>query len=228
MGVDVEPSSSLSASPATFAGQEVSGQPAQPSLCDASLVRPESQIDRIQTVDLGESPAGFRVATPQGYSEFWTRGTPPDDLVASARALDQDWVQRWEQRLRSGNENPKAVAVDTGRISEVVAIVITLTPADEESGDALAATFAEGYEGVGFPVGEACGVSLNGADGAYVEHTVPGPDADGSADRSQLQFLIPDPPNQALWGVTCDVPKSLGSEVKGQCFEIASTFRPLY
>lgn len=227
MGVDVEPSSSLSASPATFAGDQTSGQPAQPSLCDVSLAPPEGQIDRTHTVNLGESSAGFQVATPQSYSDFWTWGTPPDELEASARALDPSWVERWEQRLRSGNENPKAIAVDNGRSSEVVAVVVTLTPPGEEPGDALAASFAEGYESVGFPVGEACGVSLDGMDAAYVEHTVPGSGAGDAADRSQLQFLIPDPPHNALWGVTCDAPKALVSEVKRQCLEIASTFRPL-
>lgn len=222
MGVDVE----ASADPAALGADVNSREPVQPALCDSSEWPAQSATGSTRTVNLGEESAGFSVSTPQAYSQFWARGTSPDELVELARARDEAWTERWEQRLRSGNENPKAVAVDEDRSTELVAVIVTLTPAEGESGDDLAAVFAGGYQGVGFGVGEACGVTLNGADGAYVEHTVPAP-AEGLPHRTQLQFLIPDAPNDVLWGMTCDVPESIASEVKRQCAQMASTFRPL-
>lgn len=227
MGVEVEASSSADAGPAMLGDDPALTGPAEPSLCGASVAMSEDRLERVHTVYLSGQTTGFRISTPPGYSEFWQRGTAPEELEQAARSMDEAWVERWEERLRSGNENPKAIAVDTGRTGGLVAVVVTRTPAGAEAGDTLAATFAAGYESAGFAVGEACGIRVGGADGAYVEHTVPARVAGGAQDRTQLQFLVPDSRRGALWGVTCDVPKPLASEVKRQCAEIVSTFEPL-
>lgn len=227
MGVDVEGSSSAEAGPATLGDGPPLAEPAEPSLCGASMATYGDRPERTHTVNLSGQAAGFRISTPPSYSEFWQRGTAPEELEQAARSVDESWVERWEERLRSGNENPKAIAVDTGRTGGLVAVVVSLTPGGADAGDALAATFAGGYESAGFPVGEACGIRVGGADGAYVEHTVPARVAGGAQDRTQLQFLIPDARHGALWGVTCDVPKELASEVKQQCAGIVSTFETL-
>ncbi|CAN5861750.1 hypothetical protein BH23ACT12_BH23ACT12_19950 [soil metagenome] len=180
-----------------------------------------------QTVVADEGLGSFKLSAPQGYSPFWRAGTSPDILLELAEPLDPEWAGFWEQRMRSGDTNTRAIMVDGTREDAVAAVHVTLTQAYPQTGSALADRFAQDYSEGGGTIGERCGVRANGDDGAFVEHTVPGEFLDSNVDRVQLQFLIPDPPNDLLWGVTCDVPRPLAGEVKKTCREIASTFRPL-
>ncbi len=182
---------------------------------------------RTQTVIVNEGLGSFRVSTPASFSPFWRHGTPSDDLLTMAEERDPAWTAYWKERIDSGEVQTRAISLDGDRSDELVAVLITIAEAPDESGDALAAAFADNYGGGGALLGESCGVRANGADGAYVEHTVPTSVVGGRVDRTQLQFLIPDRPNNALWGVTCDVPKGTASEVKDICRQIASTFEPL-
>lgn len=229
-----------------------SGVAVQPLLCAGNTVVSEEQADTgtpvtedevlaqvlgggdtkpedfmTQTVVVDDGFGSFSLAAPQGYSAFWRAGTPPDILLELAEPLDEAWTAFWEDKMRSGDTNVRAIMVDGNRDDAVSAVQVTLTEAYPQSGDALADRFAQDYTEGGAKIGERCGIRANGSEGAYVEHTVPGDLLGSSVDRTQMQFLIPDEPNELLWGVTCDVPVSLAAEVKQTCREIASTFRPL-
>ncbi len=228
------------------------GVAVQPHLCGGSTVLSDEQADTgtavtedemlahvlvagetkpedfmTQTVVVDEGFGSFSLAAPQGYSAFWRAGTPPDILLELAKPLDGEWAGFWEGRMRSGDTNVRAIMVDGRREDGVSTVQVTLTEAYPQSGDALADRFAQDYTEGGATIGERCGIRANGSEGAYVEHTVPGDILGSRVDRTQIQFLIPDDPNELLWGVTCDVPVSLAAEVKNTCREIASTFRPL-
>ncbi len=182
---------------------------------------------RGQAVIVDEGLGSFRISTPSGYSTLWRNGTSPEALLEVSESRDRSWTEFWRDRIDSGGLNVRAIAVDSDKTDEVVALMITLTPGMPETGQEMADVFAESYEAGGFSVRESCGVRANGQDGAYVEHIVPAESLEGPNDRTQLQFLIPDPPNDALWGVTCDVTEGSAVEVKQLCREIASTFEPL-
>ncbi|HEX2150234.1 MAG TPA: hypothetical protein VHI31_08710, partial [Actinomycetota bacterium] len=180
-----------------------------------------------QTVIVDEGFGSFSLSAPRSFSPFWRAGTSPDLLLEEAEPLDEEWAGFWGDRMRRGDTAARAIMVDGARTNEVSAVHVTLTESYPQSGDELADLFAQDYTEGGGTIGERCGIRANGEDGAYVEHTVPGDLLDSAVDRTQLQFLIPDAPNELLWGVTCDVPKSLAAEVKQTCRDIASTFRPL-
>lgn len=226
--------------------------PAEPSLCTTDTVVSAEMADsgeaasvldmqarlltsqpdnpegfRSQTVIVDAGLGSFRISLPRSYSVLWRYGTSGRELLADAEERDPVWRGFWEPLVGRDDIDTRAISIDLDESDEVVAVLITLTPASEESGDALAAGFAGYYAGSGGTVGESCGVTANGSDGAYVEHTVPRRIVGGGQDRTQLQFLIPDPPNNALWGVTCDVPRPMASQVKDRCRQIASTFQPL-
>ncbi|HEX2054052.1 MAG TPA: hypothetical protein VHJ78_10055 [Actinomycetota bacterium] len=225
---------------------------AQPALCEAETVlsaepadsaepltamelqarlivdtAPKPEGFRSQTVIVDQGLGSFRIATPTTFSAFWRNGTPADELTELAQARDEAWTDYWGGQIESGDVETRAISIDGGRQDALVAVLITLTEAPEQTGDSLARAFAQRYGSGGVPIGESCGVRANGADGAYVEHTIPRSMIGGGTDRTQLQFLIPDRANNALWGVTCDVPKALASDVKARCVEIAATFQPL-
>lgn len=187
--------------------------------------KPEGYLT--QTVVVDEGLGSFQLSAPQGYSAFWRAGTPPDILLGLAEPLDEEWAGFWEQRMRSGDTNTRAIMVDGTRDDAIAAVHVTLTQSYPQTGSALADSFAQDYTEGGGTIGERCEVRANGAKGAYVEHTVPGRLLGSDTDRVQLQFLVPDAPNDLLWGVTCDVPSPLAAEVKQTCRQIASTFRPL-
>lgn len=197
----------------------------QARLLSQPAVKPEGFISQAVVVD--EGLGSFRISTPSGYTPLWRNGTPARELFSIAGPLDQAWVNFWQGQMELGELNARAIAVDASKNDEVTALIITLTSGLEESGDAMADVVSETYSGGGWPVREACGIRVNGADGAYVEHIVPAEVVDGPADRTQLQFLIPDLPNNALWGVTCDVTEKSVVEVKTTCLEIAGAFEPL-
>jgi hypothetical protein len=226
--------------------------PVQPALCGAGTVISDETADTAtprtedemvaylftheaekpdgyltQTVVVDEGFGSFSLSMPDGYSAFWRAGTSPDILLEVAEPLDGDWVGFWEDRMRSGDTNARAIAVDGNRTDAVSAVLVTLTESYPESGSGLAELFARDYSAGSGSIGERCGVRANGAEGAYVEHVVPGRLLGSDVDRTQLQFLIPDPANELLWGVTCDVPESMAAEVKQTCRDIAATFRPL-
>lgn len=229
-----------------------SAPPIQPALCGTDPVLSSDVADTAQPLTVAEmqarllaqpadKPAGytsqavvvdeglgsFRISTPSGYSVFWRNGTPADELFELSTSRDQEWTDFWQGQMETGELNARAIAIDSERTDEVVALLITLTPGMPESGQEMADLFAENYTSGGFRMRETCGVRANGEDGAYVEHIVPAESIDGSVDRTQMQFLIPDKPNDALWGVTCDVVEESAAEVKKVCLEIASTFEPL-
>lgn len=197
----------------------------QARLLSQPAVKPAGFTSQAVVVD--EGLGSFRISTPSSYSPFWRNGTPTGDLFDLAGPRDQAWADFWQGQMEVGELNARAIAVDTSKNDEVSALIITFTPGMEESGDAMADAVSEIYSGGGWPIREACGVRANGADGAYVEHIVPAEVVDGPADRTQLQFLIPDPGNDALWGVTCDVTEESVVEVKKTCLEVAKTFEPL-
>jgi hypothetical protein len=180
---------------------------------------------RYNTVIVSEGLGSFRVATPIRYSVPWRYGTPTDEILADGAARDRAWADFWEPALID-DENPRAVLLDLGNDSDVIALLITLTPDPGEEGDELAQFYSNVYENLG-PIAEAHRVRVNGGEGAYVEYTVPSKVVGGGKDRVQMQVLIPDLPNEALWGVTCDAPPEYVSEVRPLCAEIAATFQPL-
>jgi hypothetical protein len=191
------------------------------------MVDPGSQPDgyRMNSVIVSDGLGSFQLAAPTRYSPPWRYGTPFSELLGEAEFRDPGWTQFWSTKL-DDDENPRAVLLDTENEEEVVAILVTVTSLPSEEGDDMARLFSRIYSEIG-PVTEAHGVRVNGADGAYVEYAVPADMVGGDEDRIQAQVLIPDGPNEVLWGVTCDVPESLLSEVKPECAEIAATFRPL-
>ena len=228
------------------------GAAVQPLLCGGSSVLSDEQADTgtpvtedemlahvlvagetkpedfmTQTVVVDEGFGSFSVAAPRGYSAFWRAGTPPDTLLELAEPLDGEWAAFWEDKMRSGDTNVRAIMIDGRRKDGVSTVQVTLTEAYPQSGDALADRFAQDYTEGGATIGERCGIRANGSEGAYVEHTVPGDILGSSIDRTQIQFLVPDEPNELLWGVTCDVPQSMAAGVKQTCRDIAATFRPL-
>lgn len=182
---------------------------------------------RSQTVIVDGGLGSFRVTLPEGYLPVWRFGTPGGDVLDLGRDRDRDWARHWGGRMSARDVNIRAISLDINVPDQVVAVLLTLTELQDE-GDELAEDLASFYSDGGGVVAEACGVRANGADGAYIEHTVPGNLLGSATDRTQLQFLIPDKPNGALWGVTCDVPQALvTSEIKQTCREMASMFRPL-
>lgn len=243
-------SATRAAEPAASPGASVAA--VQPLLCAGETVLSQQAADSSQTVtvqelqariltDPAEKPDGyrtqtvivdnglgsFRISTPTSFAAFWRNGTPSQELIALAEERDRAWTDYWSDQISSGDIQTRAIAIDGDRTDELVAVMITFTEAPEVSGDDMATAFAESYGSGGALLGESCGIRANGADGAYVEHTVTTDIVGGDVNRTQLQFLIPDPPNGALWGVTCDVPQDTASEVKDTCRQIASTFQPL-
>lgn len=193
------------------------------------LTHPAAEPEGFQShaIVVDEGLGSFRISAPPEFSAFWRAGTSSDELEELGFERDEVWMNHWKDNIDSGEINTRAISVDTQRTDQVVAILITMTGAGSETGDSLATDVAEGYADGGALLGESCGVRANGVDGAYVEHTVPKDFLDSEVDRTQLQFLIPDPGNDALWGVTCDVPLELASDVKQLCPDIAGTFEPL-
>jgi hypothetical protein len=180
---------------------------------------------RYNTVIVSVGLGSFRVATPIRYSVPWRYGTPTDEILADGAARDRAWAEFWEPALID-DDNPRAVLLDLDNNSDVIALLITLTPEPGKEGDELAKFYSDVYENLG-PIAEAHRVRVNGGEGAYVEYTVPSKVVGGGKDRVQMQVLIPDLPNDALWGVTCDASPEYVSEVKPLCAEIAATFQPL-
>lgn len=197
----------------------------QARLLSQPAVKPAGFTSQAVVVD--EGLGSFRISAPSSYSPFWRNGTPAGDLLDLAASRDQAWADFWQGQMEVGELNARAIAIDTSKNDEVSALIITLTPGIAETGDAMVGIFTDNYSGAGWPIREACAVRANGEDGAYVEHIVPADVVDGPADRTQLQYLIPDPRNDALWGVTCDVTEKSVVEVKKTCLEIAKTFEPL-
>lgn len=178
---------------------------------------------RFNTVIVDGGIGSFKIATPRDYAAPWRFGTPTEELFAGAGERDPDWVEFWMDKL-DDDDNPRAVALDLAEENDVVVLQITLTPSPGLLGADLAEGFKELYE-LDWEVSESRPVKVNGNDGAYVEYTVPASTV--GTDRVQMQVLIPDLANQALWGVTCDVPRSLAAKVKPLCAEMAATFEPL-
>lgn len=182
---------------------------------------------RTQSVVVDGGLGSFRVTLPQSYLPVWRYGTPGRDLLDMAEVRDPDWTKFWGRTIAARGINHRAISLDADVSDQVVAVLITFTDLEDE-GDRLAEALGTFYSDGGGMLAEACGVRANGADGAYIEHTVPGELIGSPVDRTQLQFLIPDKPNRALWGVTCDVPRSVvTTQHKQTCREIASLFRPL-
>lgn len=180
---------------------------------------------RYNSVIVDEGLGSFRIATPKTYTVPWRFGTSPDELFAVAGARDEAWVGFWKDRV-ADDDNPRAISIDSTIDDDVVGLLITLTPSPGVFGKELAELFADMYGEI-WDVAESHSVRVNGADGAYVEHTVPAATVGGAKDRVQLQVLIPDQANDVLWGVTCDVPPALVERVKPLCAEMAATFQPL-
>lgn len=204
---------------------EVTVAEMQAFLLTTPAVRPQGFRSQAVVVDGGLG--SFRLSAPESFAGLWRRETPAGEFLALAEERDPAWAGFWGPIMRDSTLLARAISLDTARTDEMFALIVTLTETIEESGDGLALFFDDMYQGQGFAIGEACGVRANGSEGAYVEHTIPRGVVGGAVDRTQLQFLIPDPPNGLLWGVTCDVPRPLASEVKDLCREIASTFQPL-
>jgi hypothetical protein len=193
-----------------------------------------------QVVDGADEPAGFRgvtvvvsggqgsyrLAAPISYSVLWRVGTPADDLVEAARSRDPRWAQ--EFRSIAAGADPagslRSVMLDTGSSAGVTALVVTLTPAEPESGDALAAQAGREFAAQGYPVYGGHGVRVNGADGAYVEFSRP---VSGGGSQAGVQVRVPDPPGALSWGLTCEGPEPDRDALRRTCAQIAGTFRPL-
>lgn len=180
---------------------------------------------RFNTIIVDKGLGSFRIATPKTYTVPWRFGTSPDELFAVAGTRDNAWVAFWKDKV-ADDANPRAISIDTTVEDDVVGLLITLTPSAGVFGEELAKVFAEMYGKI-WKVNEAKAVRVNGADGAYVEHTIPAATVGGAKDRVQLQVLIPDQANDALWGVTCDVPPALVEKVRPLCAKMAATFQPL-
>jgi hypothetical protein len=180
---------------------------------------------RYNTVIVSDGLGSFRVATPVEYSAPWRFGTPTDQILAEGTSRDPAWATFWEPALID-DENPRAVFLDLGKDSDVIALLITLTPAPGPEGEQMARFYSKAYAELG-AVAESHRVRVNGGEGAYVEYTVPSRIVGGGKDRVQMQVLIPDLPNDVLWGVTCDAPPEFVNDVKPLCAEIAATFQPL-
>jgi len=180
---------------------------------------------RYNTVIVSDGLGSFRVATPVEYSAPWRFGTPTDEILAEGTSRDPAWATFWEPALID-DENPRAVFLDLSKDSDVVALLITLTPAPGPEGEQMARFYSKAYAELG-TVAESHRVRVNGGEGAYVEYTVPSRIVGGGKDRVQMQVLIPDLPNDVLWGVTCDAPPEFVNDVKPLCAEIAATFQPL-
>lgn len=178
------------------------------------------------SVIVDQGMGSFELALPRHFAPLWRAGTPTDELEELGRERDPEWMEFWSRNLRQGGTT-RAISVDVDRTSEVVAILVTLTPEEPETGAELAGAYADFFRSQGADVGEACGILANGSDGAYVEYIVSGRQLGSRVDRAQLQFLIPDPPQGLLWGVACDVPAELAAELKSGCFDIAASFEPL-
>lgn len=192
-----------------------------------TLVDNKSRPDgfRSNTVVVSDGLGSFRIATPKSYTVPWRFGTPTDELLAEGSKRDQAWTEFWKDRL-TDDDNPRAILLDSEVETDMVGLQITLTSSPRLFGDELAKAFAEMYREIG-KVGEHHAVIVNGSEGAYVEYTVPASLVGGTKDRVQLQVLIPDQPNDVLWGVTCDVPSAMVDEIKPLCARMAATFVPL-
>jgi hypothetical protein len=178
------------------------------------------------TVVVDSGRGSYRLAAPTSYSVLWRVGTPPDELVATARDRDPQWAR--EVGVLAKGADPtgslRSVMLDTGPSDGVTALVVTLTPAERESGDALAAAARREFSGQGYPVYAGHGVRVNGADGAYVEFSRP---MSEGGSRAGVQVRVPDPPAALSWGLTCEGPEPDRDRLRTTCAQIAATFRPL-
>lgn len=194
-------------------------------VADIPADKPQDWVS--QAVIVNEGLGSFRVSLPPRFAIIWRAGESSDVIREEGESRDEAWAGHWTSLIDRAAVDTRAIALDGSRSDEVLALLVTLDQAPPETGDELADRFAEGYAEAGLMVGESCGITANGAPGAFVEHTVPGDFINApSADRVQLQFLVPDPPNDALWGVTCDVARERASDVKQLCRQIVSSFEP--
>lgn len=182
---------------------------------------------RTESVVVSGGLGSFQVALPASYLSMWRVGTPPDELLAEGAERDVDWAALARQRI--GGADPggalRAATLDTAPVDRVRAVQFTLTEGIPPGGDALAELVSGQNEEQGRPVRAAHAVTVNGADGAYIEFTLPSPP--GAPARVGMQVLIPDPPNDVLWGVTCDVSAAEFAQLQPVCAQITGTFRPL-
>lgn len=181
---------------------------------------------RTQSVVVSGGFGSFQVALPPGYVDVWRAGTPYEGLLTVATRLDPVWAADARGRLAGAAPDGalRAMTVDATR-TEVRMVQVTLTPSEGRSGEQLVEVFDDLYTEQGNDVREARTVTVNGAQGAYIEFSI-ATFAD-TEPRIAMQVLVPDPPNDLLWGVTCDVPEAEVDVLRPLCGQIASTFRPL-
>jgi hypothetical protein len=177
-------------------------------------------------VDVGLG--SFALATPTSYSEPWRVGTPADQLVAEGAARDPAWAEQMRSIAASAKPDGglRAVLIDTAPTDSVTALVVTVSRGAGRSGEQLAEEMRQGFTDTDRSVDEVHPVTVNGAEGAYAEFSIdPRP---GSTERRVgMQVRVPDPPNNLLWGITCEVPDTRRAELEPVCAQIAATFRPL-
>jgi hypothetical protein len=178
------------------------------------------------TVVVSSGPGSYRLAAPSTYSVLWRAGTPADQLVAAASNRDPRWAQEFRSTAAAADPSGslRSVMLDTGPADGVTALVVTLTPAEPESGDALADEAGREFTDEGYPVYAGHGVRVNGADGAYVEFSRP---VAGGGSQAGVQVRVPDPPAGLTWGLTCEGPEPTRDDLRATCARIAGTFRPL-
>jgi hypothetical protein len=183
---------------------------------------------RSVTVIVDNGLGSFALAAPRSYSLPWRVGTPADQLIADGAARDPVWAER--MRSIAARAEPsggmRAVLIDTSPTDSVTALFVTLSQGTGRSGEQLADEMRVEFTDDGHTVDEVHPVTVNGAEGAYAEFSMdPRP---GSTERRVgMQVRIPDPPNNLLWGITCEGPDTRRAELEPVCGQIAATFRPL-
>ena len=233
------------------APQAAQGAAASPSAADFPTVLSTTTADSGRTVTASEleaesaaakeqRPAGYRgltvvvsggygsfdVAVPRSYTDVWRAGTSPDELLGEAARRDPAWAGGFRSTLVNAAPDGglRAVVLDGAPADAVNALFVTLSGATGKSGDALAAQMRADFDGKGsYRVVAARAVTVNGAQGAYAEFTINRTDT----PRVGIQVRIPDPPNNLLWGVTCEAPAAARAEIAQACATMAGTFRPL-
>jgi hypothetical protein len=180
------------------------------------------------TVIVDAGLGSFALATPRSYTEPWRVGTPADQLVADGAARDPVWAE--QMRSIAARAEPddglRAVLIDTAPTDSVTALIVTVSRGAGRSGEQLAEEMRQGFTDGDRTVDEVHPVTVNGAEGAYAEFGIdPRP---GSTERRVgMQVRVPDPPNDLLWGITCEGVDTRRAELEPVCAQIAATFRPL-
>jgi hypothetical protein len=194
-----------------------------------------------ESMILTPGAGSVRLAIPLDFAVSWQAGAVVDGLAvdglavdglsAASGAADRPWASVLRERVGDPG-GPVRVMLTNGWHTDNgnggISVTVLARGNIVETGDELARSQRQLYQRAGFLVFAGYGVQVNGRSGAYTEAaTGERPLCGFGTFRVIVQVLVPDPPDQLMWGVLCDGPDTAPDEVRHVCAQIAANLQPL-